>query len=116
MSKEPSRLIGNAKRAMKLVGRGAFLASRHEVHGRHPFVQRYLAALHYCSDRDSELLTALVALMEASADLGLGIGGDSSNLLRIGVTAMRAIGPVGPALLLKPLSVIFFLDSQLISY
>ena len=62
---KPCALVGNAERAMDLMGANAFLRGREQEQRGKPLRQRNLAALEYRLDRDRELLAALAALVEA---------------------------------------------------
>ena len=65
---EPSRFVRDAQHAMQLVALMPFL-ERQQVGRQEPLVQRDLGALEHGSDRDRELLTAGIALVQASAML-----------------------------------------------
>ena len=87
-------VAANAKGTHKLVSRYAFLRRCHEIEAQGPFVKRDMAAFHDRANRHSELLTALAALIEASAVL---LAGELHNLILVGIAAMGAIWTVRPA-------------------
>ncbi len=67
MGHEPRRLVGDAKGALKLKGRDAFLAGAHQVGREKPLVQRDFGTLEHGSNGRGELLAAFlrVALIHA---------------------------------------------------
>src|SRR5579871_201363 len=65
MEQEPSRLIGRAEHPVELVRRHALLAACHEARRQHPFRQRDMRAFHDGADRNSERLTAVLAVVDA---------------------------------------------------
>ena len=69
MAHEPSGLIGEAKRAVKLMRADTLLAGVHEVEAHHPLVQGDLRPLHDRASGAGEILAAfrLGAAVEARA-------------------------------------------------
>src|SRR4051794_12216417 len=56
VKQEPSALVGDAERAVQLVGREALLAAAEKRIGHEPFVQGDLRVFHDRADRDRERL------------------------------------------------------------
>jgi hypothetical protein len=65
MHHEPRGLVRDAKHAMDLVRRDAFLARIEQVNCQPPFRQRNLATLEHRSNSHGELALAFVAVVQA---------------------------------------------------
>ena len=92
---EPCGLVAHAQHALDLLGGDAFLAGGKEVRSKNPLAERDLGALKNGSDRDAELLAAIVALKQAFA-VGL-----TFKPCRVDRAAMRANRTAGPKLIFE---------------
>ena len=92
---EPCGLVAHAQHALDLLGGDAFLAGGKEVRSKNPLAERDLGALKNGSDRDAELLAAIVALKQAFA-MGL-----TFKPCRVDRAAMRANRIAGPKLIFE---------------
>ena len=91
MRHEPSRLIGDTKRTVELMGADALFASVDERERHQPLIERDFAVFKDGSDRNGELLTASVALVQAGAG---GLRREACNMAVF--AAMGADGTVRP--------------------
>ena len=89
---EPCRLVGDAERAVKLVGAETLLAARHEAEGEKPLVQGDFRSFEDRADRDREGLAAGIAHNHAGACALALQAGDALCLAALG--AHWAVGPV----------------------
>ena len=96
MRHEPRRFVGDAKHAVQLVCRNAFLGRTHEVRRQKPLMQRDMGALVKRTDAHGELLAAGIAVMPAGTH-GLALEGRHSFEL----AAIGAEHAIGPALLFE---------------
>lgn len=67
VSHEPRGLVGDAKRAVELVGADALLGRAHQVRRQHPLVKGHLRALKDRADRHRVLAAAVAAEIQARA-------------------------------------------------
>src|SRR5207245_10024527 len=68
MIHKPRRLLGDAALAGYLMRADTFLATRHQVHGHQPLVNRNLALFHDGADAHRELFSATTALVHAGTE------------------------------------------------
>jgi hypothetical protein len=93
MAHEPSRLIGDAKHPVELMGADTLFARHHEVHSKKPLIQRDFAALHCRPNGHTERLAAFVALIDASAKT---FANHFRNARGARIAAMSAIWTIWP--------------------
>ena len=97
VSHEPSGFESDAQGPVKLVAGDTLLAGAKKVHRLQPNIHRDVAILEYGPDLHSELLAALVALVEANAGRFTGHLADALE-----TPAMRANGAFRPHPLFNP--------------
>src|SRR5271168_5051023 len=97
MHHEPNRFVANACHAMDLMSRHPFLAGTEQVGREKPAMERDVRILKHCSDCDTELLAASVALPDTFTDGFIGTGPCFKFARVIDFSAVRADGAIGPA-------------------
>src|SRR6185312_718993 len=98
MREKPSRLVGDAERAVQLVRADTLFARRHEAEGEQPLVKRDMAPLEDRADPYRELLAAIAAVPPSRPHR---CTAERCDLLH--AAAERADDAIGPAQFLKVL-------------
>ena len=95
---EPRTLVRDPHHPMKLMGADSFLAGAHEIDCLKPLVQWDMRTFEDGSNRDRELLPAMLALEKSRAGRGFRCSFSGQSVHVINASTMRTYRlPVGPS-------------------